>query len=66
MKRQKNGTWKLSDDDMNFISIALTEAAIRMKATGAPGIGSMMENMSDMIYEELKKGGFYEDLAETA
>lgn len=66
MTRQKNGVWKLTDDDMNFISIALTEAAEHMAEKKAPGFAKTMEAMADEIFQMLMDGGFYEEIAETA
>lgn len=63
MKRQKNGIWKLTDDEMNEISIFAKEAA-RSFGNLYPGFSQSAKTLGDKIYKILDDAGVYDDINE--
>lgn len=59
MIRQKNGTWKLTDDEMNFLSICASEATHYFDSTQSYGLSEQARETGIKIYEILEQAGFY-------
>lgn len=61
MKRQKNGMWKLTDAEMNLISILAYEAGEHYDNIGCYALSDDARKKSDEIYRILDEAGFYKD-----
>lgn len=59
MKRNNNGTWTLTDYEMNLVSLMFTYAARECLRLNAPALAKEFEYKGDKIYLELKRNGFY-------
>lgn len=62
MKRQKNGTWKLTDAEMNYFSILAYEASERYAAIGMNALSKGAEEKAKEIYTVLDEAGHYDVL----
>ena len=58
MKRQKNGIWKLTDDEVNHFSILLLEESKRMEEKW-PEIAEHRREAAYEIYTTLKAAGYF-------
>ena len=61
MIRQKNGTWKLTDSEMNLLSIYAYEAKQRMDSMGCYASAEEALETHNTIYELLEKAGYYKE-----
>ena len=59
MKRQNNGIWKLTDEEMNLLSIYAYESTHYFDSTGSHGLSEQAREISNQIYEILEQAGFY-------
>ena len=59
MKRQNNGVWKLTDDEMNKLSIFAYESTKYFDSTGSYGLSEQAREISNTIYEILEQAGYY-------
>lgn len=59
MIRQKNGTWKLTDEEMNLISIYAQEASDAFARRGMNGMANEAKENSNSIYSILNQAGLY-------
>lgn len=62
MTRQKNGTWKLTDSEMNLFSIVLHESADRRNELGLPATAQYHREKAIEIFEILEKVGYYKEV----
>lgn len=61
MKRQKNGTWKLTDAEMNLFSILAFEARERYESIGKNALAKNAHKISHQIYDVLDSAGYYNE-----
>lgn len=61
MTRQKNGIWKLTDAEMNLVSIFAFEAGERYDLQGCHALSEDAYKRSNEIYRILDEAGFYKD-----
>lgn len=61
MTRQKNGIWKLTDAEMNLISILAYEAGEHYDNQRCYALSDDARKKSDEIYRILDEAGFYKD-----
>ena len=61
MNRQKNGTWKLSDIEMNLLSIYAYEAKKCFDRVGKHALADKALETHNAIYEILEKAGYYKE-----
>lgn len=59
MTRNANGTWTLTDDEMNSLSIYANEAADRYSLQCMEGLANAARTTASTVYEQLKAAGFY-------
>ena len=62
MTRQKNGIWKLTDADMNYLSMLAYEASERYTAIGMNALAKGAEKQAQEIFSILGKAGYYDDV----
>lgn len=62
MTRQKNGIWKLTDDEMNTFSVFCREAAERYKQLGMPYTQTEASDTANEIFDILDAVGHYEGI----
>lgn len=60
MIREKNGNWKLSDDEMNFVAIVARETARWYERRKLKGLGGAAKDMADTITRTLRSVGYYD------
>ena len=61
MTRQKNGIWKLTDVEMNLVSIWAQEAAEQYERLGVYALANDARDQGKAIYEALEAAGLYND-----
>ncbi len=61
MTRQKNGTWKLTDSEMNLFAIFAFEASERYTALGCTALSKEAAEKQTEIHNILNEAGFYKD-----
>lgn len=59
MKRQKNGTWKLTDSEMNYFSILAHEASEQYARLGLNALQEKAKKTGKDIYYTLINAGYY-------
>lgn len=62
MTRQKNGTWKLTDSEMNYFAILAYEASDRYTEIGMNALSKGAEEKAQEIHAILDKAGYYDDI----
>lgn len=61
MKKNKNGTWTLTDDEMNFVSLYMDEAHLSFVRRKRLALADDAYEKSVFIYNQLKKSGYYDN-----
>ncbi len=59
MKRQNNGIWKLTDEEMDMLSIFAYESSKSFYKAGNDQLSEHAREISDEIYEILEQIGYY-------
>lgn len=59
MIRNNDGTWILTDNEMNTVSLYLIEAYESYCRRGRDAIGADAEKIASIIYEKLAIAGYY-------
>lgn len=60
MTRQKNGTWKLTDEEMLMFSIYASKARDAYRKEGCNAIADEANKFHNNIYDTLDSVGFYD------
>lgn len=61
MVRLKNGTWKLTDAEMNLLSILAGEAEERYVQIGMYALANNARRVGKEIFDTLDNVGYYDD-----
>ena len=62
MKRQKNGIWKLTDEEMTSVCIWASEAANWYDQIGLPVLARNARENKQSIYKTLDAAGLFDGL----
>lgn len=60
MKRQKNGIWKLSDEEMLDLAIYAWEAETNLTRRGQHLIADQARSKANAIHDILEKAGYFD------
>ena len=60
MKRQKNGTWKLTDAEMLMFSIYASKSRDAFRKEGCNAIAEEANEIHNNIYDTLDSFGYYD------
>ena len=62
MTRQKNGIWKLTDSEMNYIALLAGEAEERYEQIGLNALLKEAREIHAEIHNILVKAGYYDSV----
>ena len=60
MKRQKNGLWKLTDSEMNYLCCLAGEAEQKYRMIGLHALEKEAGRWRHEVYKTLDDNGFYD------